>query len=98
MNTREAYQALLDGKEVMDVDGDIWSMDEDGDLLLNGHWTNARPKAFVELHVEPATDEELIAEMERRADSNHGRVGTAAAAYHLCAELLRTRKIPTVEP
>ena len=95
MNVREAIKVLADGGKVADCDGDVWSMDDDGRCYFNGH--EARPSsgcAPFRPHVEPATDEELIAEMERLQahDSGKGAYVTAAV-YQYCAEMLRTRKV-----
>jgi hypothetical protein len=94
MNTREAYQALLNGKKVKDRDGDLWSMDEDGDLCLNENLTTHLLDSALtpfEIYEELATDEQLIAEMEATAKS--ASYEYERLAYERCAEMLKTRKV-----
>jgi hypothetical protein len=96
MNTREAYAALAAGKKVRctgaRVKGCVY-MDESG--ALNDSSGNTckylEPGESFDLVEEPATDEELIAEMERKA--RESRNINERATYEHCAEMLKTRKV-----
>jgi hypothetical protein len=102
MNGREALKALLDGKKVRAVNdkrGIYLVLRPDGRIYMHngdrwGDMHELLTLAVVDfVEYEAATDAELVAEFERLSDSNHGRVGTATAAYLACAEMLRTREI-----
>jgi len=99
MNVREAIKVLADGHKVVDCEGDVWSMDDNLSLRVVGdshvYTTADLPcNAPFKLRVEPATDEELIAEMERLSAHSRARMNESAErAYAYCARMLRTRKV-----
>ncbi len=88
----QAVHALADGKKVRDVlSGEEFSLYH----LTHGH---ARQLGSVDRRFEivqaPATDEELIAEMERRARKNETDTwGLQAHVGRLCARMLRERSV-----
>lgn len=96
MNVREAIKVLADGGKVVDCDGDVWSMDGDGNVTCPiphyGYSCLIEAGPYT-LYVEPATDEDLIAEMERLAYMVMGVMEDVRRAYVHCADMLRTRKV-----
>ena len=106
MTGREALKALADGKRVRHVGWNERSaylvIDTDGTLVTKGlnstPWSYetvaTHPGPFRELSEQLATDEELIAEMERLAgEHRHTAAMTADEAYTRCARMLRERKV-----
>lgn len=95
MNFREALQVLSNGGEVGDVHGDVWAMNEGGYIYccsvygLDEH--DFRQSGPFHVRGGSTTDEELIAEIERR--SAYAGSNGASDAYRECANMLRTRKV-----
>lgn len=101
MNAREAIKAMLDDKKVRaknDEPGFYLELGTDGhlygssgmrwerlDTLLGSFYANV----VFEIFEEPATDEQLIAEMERLGET---QLSSEQVAQR-CAEMLKTRKV-----
>lgn len=101
MNGREALKALADGKRVRVAGGTSGSYVVIGDGRIRNALGDAiSPDLDIEWELveEPATDEELIAEMERLAVEMDAR-GTVltcdgrAGTYRECARMLRERRV-----
>ncbi len=107
MNGREALKALADGKRVrhgswqpkeahlvIASHGALTAVD----FKPTPHppWSYEAVAAHsgpFEEFVEPATDKQLIAEMERLAYKTMGVMEDVRAAYNHCAQMLRERKV-----
>jgi hypothetical protein len=93
MNGREALKALADGKKVRATcwpsEDEFIYLDDSSALILrdpiawDGDW---------EVVAEPATDEELIAEMERLG-TEFAKESAATEVAQRCARMLRERKV-----
>lgn len=102
MNGRDALKALADGKKVRRHDwkpGAYLRIDQfaqmsysGGTSFHNGTYHRWDDNDW-ELVEEPATDEELVAWMEKASKQDVSIL--ARQAYALCAKMLRTRKVLT---
>jgi hypothetical protein len=95
MNGREALKALADGKRVRRVDweaGQYISLDMAEEWSFHSEDLDGTLPEWEVLKA-PATDAELVAEMERLDLANQRSQPNMAKAYDHCARMLRRRKV-----